>query len=266
MQGVGYFTVSLFAYILVSILGDKSDLAWRLLLGSGCLPGVFLTYTRFMQRKRKQGDSKEKKEAQSPPNYTTISDAVPDLVSMEKEQALASSIIEAITTEENLIQKLVGTAGCWFFFDILFYGNTLFQPVVLSAAFGSSETVQKTARDTCVIAALSLPGYFISIASIGKQSPKYIQMQGFMFMAVLYFIIGFWFEDLARMKMLLLTLYGSTFFFSNYGPNATVSIIQIACLFWYNESSCKFILFFEYILKDVHVTIHDILKTMSIDS
>ena len=37
------------------------------------------------------------------------------------------------------------------FLDIMFYANTLFQPMVLSSAFGSSESIQSMARDACLI-------------------------------------------------------------------------------------------------------------------
>ena len=83
-----------------------------------------------------------------------------------------SEIWIAIKEEEDLFKKLVGTAGCWFLFDILFYGNTLFQPVVLSAAFGDSEDVATTAGDTAILGLLGLPGYFVSVFLIGKQGPR----------------------------------------------------------------------------------------------
>lgn len=52
----------------------------------------------------------------------------------EKKAVNKEEIWMAIKEEKSLLKKLVGTAGCWLLFDILFYGNTLFQPVVLSAA------------------------------------------------------------------------------------------------------------------------------------
>ena len=63
-------------------------------------------------------------------------------------------------------------------------------------------------------------GYLISIYLVGKQSPRRIQLQGFLCMAVLYAYIGYNFDSLDKYS--LLGLYGLTFFFSNYGPNTTV--------------------------------------------
>jgi len=41
-------------------------------------------------------------------------------------QSQSPSIWESITNEPNLCRKFAGTAGTWFLFDVLFYGNTLF--------------------------------------------------------------------------------------------------------------------------------------------
>ena len=248
MQGVGYLTVPFVAYVLISILGETSDLAWRLLLGFGGLPGIILTYNRV---------SKQRKMQQKEPEILPAARCVERKVRFS--DTCNHSIVDAMITEENLLRKLCGTAGCWLLFDILFYGNALFQPVVLDAAFGNSETTLKTARDTLIIASLSLPGYFISIASIGKQSPRYIQMQGFFIMAILYFIIGYWFYELAQMKTLLLVLYGSTFFFSNYGPNATVSLFfHILKSIVHNFSRAAFKSHRPFTILDFHATVYDI--------
>jgi hypothetical protein len=44
---------------------------------------------------------------------------------------------ESIRHEDDLVRKLSGTAGTWFLFDVPFYGNTLFQPIVIEAGFGA---------------------------------------------------------------------------------------------------------------------------------
>merc|ERR1711924_388960 len=44
-------------------------------------------------------------------------------------------------------------------------------------------------------------------------------------MAILYTAIAFYWEDLKHIQWLLVTLYGSTFFFSYYGPGITTFIL-----------------------------------------
>ena len=151
-----------------------------------------------------------------------------------------------ITTQSdfNLESRLTFCA------QVLFYGNTLFEPLVLEAAFGSHssstadgyELLQTTVRDSLVISLLSLPGYFVTVLLIGRrtcvcrsirssssptrcgsalcspcyQTPAYIQSQGFFWMFLLYFIIGVAWSSLAGIQWLLICLYAGTFFFANY--------------------------------------------------
>ena len=161
----------------------------------------------------------------------------------------------SIKNEPNLAGKIVGTAGIWFLFDVLFYGNTLFEPVVLEAAFGTKDNVEDrytllllAVRDSMMISFLSLPGYFVTVMLIGKrtcvcqslrsprpsrcnsispctQTPSFIQMQGFLVMFLLYLIIGLYWISLSNIQWLLLLLYAGSFFFANYGPNSTTFML-----------------------------------------
>ena len=226
MQGVGYFVVPFFTWILTFIFGDKSDYLWRCLLGFGALPGILLTVMRSGKRIHQQTYF------QTEPAFVgehvhRIDNELNGLQGFEEESIQDKdrkpSLLEAIKSEKELFRKLIGTAGCWFLFDVLFYGNTLFQPVVLEAVFGGTESFRGLARDQTIVALLALPGYLIAVAVMERQSARYIQMQGFFAMAVLYLIIGVSFYSLSSQRGLLLVLYGSTFFFSDYGPNTTVS-------------------------------------------
>jgi hypothetical protein len=128
--------------------------------------------------------------------------------------------------EPQLFRKLCGTALCWFFFDTLFYGNTLFTPVVLEKAFGPKESISDKAIDGVILSLIALPGYYVSVICIGTfQTPKYVQLQGFTLMGLIFGIIGLFFSTISENKIALLTLYGLTFFFANYGPNTTTFIL-----------------------------------------
>jgi PHS family inorganic phosphate transporter-like MFS transporter len=218
-QGVGYLVVPVVAWIIATIL-HNSDFSWRLILGFGSIPGTVLTILRLRNIYSYHRSANE--------NASTLAQQgqhVEKVESAATTRAVPVSISDAIMMERHLVKKMLGTGGCWLLFDILFYGNTLFQPVVLSAAFGAVETVQKTARDTAIIAALALPGYFVSIFAVGRQSPRFIQSQGFLVMGILYLCIGIFFDELAGMRLTLLVVYGSTFFFANYGPNVTTYLL-----------------------------------------
>jgi len=131
---------------------------------------------------------------------------------------------DAIRHEPNLIRKMLGTAGTWFLFDVMFYGNTLFQPVVIDAAFGKSSNhggdddpiheLREDAINSLILTSIALPGYAVAGFVMGKkcccilQTPKYVMLQGFGAMSVLYFAIGDNWSALRRTPALLVLLYG----------------------------------------------------------
>ena len=293
-QGVGFLAVPAFAYPLMLIVGEEGlDLVWRLILGIGALPGVILVLLRCCtgRQRRHRGQLVPLSEPLGNGNNGEVDraedtcwdasmhseieggvdtdmlilsrpgeNAMPLLenagTEAHEEQQQLLGILQSIKSERNLLQKLLGTAGTWFLFDILFYGNTLFQPIVLESAFGKGnhtattlgwldstddavdprgefDLLVETSRDSLFLSLIALPGYFVSIAMLGRttccglviQTPRYVQMQGFAFMAVLYALIGVFWERLTSMQVLLVLLYGSTFFFANYGPNATTFLL-----------------------------------------
>jgi len=138
---------------------------------------------------------------------------------------------------------LLGTAGGWFFFDITFYGNSLFQPTVLEKVFEVNATSPAGGEaraplygglqtnmclQMAVVGALGLPGYYCSVCLMDRLGRRAIQLQGFFFMALVFLLLGLLYPTLEQSlagRLLMLLLYGLTFFFSNFGPNSTTFIL-----------------------------------------
>lgn len=215
MQGVGTVLVPLIGMIClygfgtyegrVSFGQSVPGIAWRLILGLGALPGMILLC--FPAATKPQGNS----------------------TGMTFWQALG---------KREYWRSLIGCAGGWFLFDITFYGNTLFAPTVLQAAFGrvNKHGYTPTIGDTLghnlclqllILALIGLPGYYLSVLCMDRFGRKTIQLQGFAFMALFYAGLGFFFIDMqqANAAAPLLVIYGLTYFFSNFGPNSTTFIL-----------------------------------------
>lgn len=152
MQGVGYLFVPIVNLILIYILSNdfvnntlhlRKDLMWRLLLGIGCLPGILIMVIRSSGRliKNMKPNQHYHQDIEAD-NEEQISQNIFQTVHIAKVQeekkgkgneenntTCRSSIKDAIMTEDNIVQKFLGTGGTWFIFDVLFYGNTLFQPM-----------------------------------------------------------------------------------------------------------------------------------------
>ena len=105
MQGVGYLVVPTVAWGLIQVV--PSTMAWRLLLGFGSVPGVVITLLRVRQQRHYR---------QSRPSENAPTDDCKEAM-----RQAPISIWDAICMEENLIIKLVGTAGCWFLFGTFYF-------------------------------------------------------------------------------------------------------------------------------------------------
>ena len=278
-QGLGFITVPLIAVILLHLIPNRLDVVWRLMLGFGSIPGIFLLVWQWRtlqsQNERQTRPRQEERESLNVTEtiFTNLnvddtnegdSDgnengsvlcSLPDVDQAHEnsgesppptdfpigQSSLTKSLWESMRNEENLVRKLLGTAATWFLFDVLFYGNTLFQPIVMEAAFGTSahgdpvHSLQQTARNSLILTSIALPGYIVASAVLGKssvwcycgieQTPRFVMMQGFGVMAVLYFTIGSAWETLRRYPSMLVLLYSLTFFFANFGPNTTTFVL-----------------------------------------
>lgn len=131
---------------------------------------------------------------------------------------------------------LVGTATTWFLLDIAFYSQNLFQKDIFSAvgwipaakSMNAIQEVYKIARAQTLIALCStVPGYWFTVALIDRIGRFAIQIMGFFFMTVFMFALAFpynhWTHPDNRIGFVI--MYALTFFFANFGPNATTFVV-----------------------------------------
>lgn len=193
-QGIGQLLAPLAAYALLES-HIAHTLGWRLLLGLGALPGLFVMARAFRAKETPQENVDE---------------------------ICGPGLWIALSTDAALRRKLIGAALGWFLFDITFYGNVIFTPIILEDVFGYSQKhLRDVARCSVLVALVALPGYFVTVAAVGRLNFKTIQVLGFVMMALLFVAIGAGYEALMDDKMLLLALYALTFFFANFGPNVS---------------------------------------------
>jgi len=121
---------------------------------------------------------------------------------------------------------LVGTAGNWFIFDIVFYANSLFNGDVTSIIQVGPGGLKSSFLRTLLIVLIMLPGYFVGLLCINRLGRKMTQVQGYVNIALWFSICGFFYSGLKDDRpALFLVIYGLTFFFSNFGPNLTTYVI-----------------------------------------
>ena len=244
MQGVGFVTVPLVAVLLFCFSSDL-NVVWRTMLGVGAVPGTILMVMQCGQHSRGHSATPVEEPSQEEVGEQTEQATSNDIAQMEIDDGQVPIIggntyggwLKCLLNEPGLGRKVLGTAGTWFLFDVVFYGNTIFQPIVVEAAFGKNsgsntvELLRQTAIDSLILTSIALPGYAMAGIVMGKktfcvhQTPRYVMLQGFAAMTILYATIGFNWSYLRGDPATLVFLYGMTFFFANYGPNTTTFIL-----------------------------------------
>jgi len=131
---------------------------------------------------------------------------------------------------------LVGTAVCWFLLDIAYYSSNLFQKDIFSAigwlppakTMNAIHEVYRVSRAQTLIALCgTVPGYWFTVALIDHIGRFAIQLMGFFFMTVFMFALAIPYHHwtLEANRIGFLVMYSLTFFFANFGPNATTFVV-----------------------------------------
>ncbi|KGN56860.1 inorganic phosphate transporter 1-4 [Cucumis sativus] len=131
---------------------------------------------------------------------------------------------------------LLGTTSTWFLLDIAFYSQNLFQKDIFTAigwlppakTMNAIEEVFRIARAQTLIALCStVPGYWFTVALIDRMGRFAIQLMGFFFMTVFMFALAIPYHHwtLEANRIGFVVMYSLTFFFANFGPNATTFVV-----------------------------------------
>jgi MFS family permease len=128
-----------------------------------------------------------------------------------------------LVDNKRLLSLLIGASASWFLMDFAYYGNTVSSPLVLSA-LGSDHTIlQKTLTQLGIFAVFAAPGYAVASLTMDRLGRKTIQVLGFAMMAVTFGLLAL-IPNVAKMIYPFLIIYGFSYFFTEFGPNATTFV------------------------------------------
>lgn len=136
MQGVGYLAAHVTGYIILSVLPGSSRLAWRLLLGLGAVLPIALVITLALafSRARRYGLVQSALDGEGGDVEDVGGGAGQEDngigggrggVGDRARPSNPFRVWMALRNKRRVLNKLVGTAGSWFLFDVTFYGNQL---------------------------------------------------------------------------------------------------------------------------------------------
>jgi len=228
MQAAGLIFGPLLAALLLST-SLSHDVVWRVLLGFGAIPALAVFQ---MRRKLAETPRFLLATGQHDDFHATAS----GLLGQDEEKAAAVARTTPkperqdfwkgfglLVSRRNLLIRLVGASLAWFVMDFAYYGNTVCSPLVLAAISPHASLINKTLMQLGVFAVAAAPGYLIAAALIDRIGRKSIQMLGFFMMAVTFAAIAL-IPGIDKLVTPFLILYGISYFFTEFGPNATTFV------------------------------------------
>ena len=232
MQAAGLIVGPLLAAALL-VTPLSHDLIWRLLLAVGCIPAlaVFQMRRQMAETPRFLLASGQHDEFHKAATglLGASSGAKPNAAAPAGAQTPAREKVgfwkgfSILTHQPRFLVRLVGASLAWFLMDFAYYGNTVSSPLVLSAITPNKSLLSHTLMQLIVFAVAAAPGYLIAAAMMDRIGRKPIQILGFAMMAITFAAMAL-IPDVDKLVVPFLIVYGISYFFTEFGPNATTFV------------------------------------------
>jgi PHS family inorganic phosphate transporter-like MFS transporter len=203
MQAAGLIVGPALAAMLL-VTGLSHNLVWRLLLAFGAIPALAV----FQMRRR----------LAETPRYRLAA------AKRGTEQKLSfAEGFRTLLARRDLRLRLLGASLAWFLMDFAYYGNTVSSPMVLHALAPKTSLLTETLTQLAIFAIAAVPGYFVAAAMMDRMGRKPIQVLGFLMMAVSFTAMAL-IPGIEQLIYPFLIIYGISYFFTEFGPNATTFV------------------------------------------
>ena len=215
----------------------QADYLWRIIVMVGAIPAAMTYYWRMKMPETARYTALVAKNAKQA--ASDMSKVLQVEIEAEPQKAEPTANAFALFSKEFMHRHglhLLGTTSTWFLLDIAFYSQNLFQKDIFSAigwippaeTMNAIEEVYRIARAQTLIALCStVPGYWFTVAFIDRIGRFAIQLMGFFFMTVFMFALAIPYEHWTHKdnRIGFVVIYSLTFFFANFGPNATTFVV-----------------------------------------
>jgi MFS transporter, PHS family, inorganic phosphate transporter len=218
MQAAGLIVAPLLAAALLST-HLSHDIIWRILVAAGAVPALAVYGAR---RRLKE----------TPPFIQAARDEENRLATLKKSLQMHDKKPHSVSfwdgfhrlvDNKTILARLIGASAAWFLMDFAYYGNTVSSPLVLSALGGDRGLLQKTLIQLGIFVVFAAPGFVVATLTMDRIGRKTIQILGFAVMALTFGLLAF-IPNIQHMVYPFLIIYGLSYFFTEFGPNATTFI------------------------------------------
>lgn len=213
MQAIGLIVGPLLASLLLWV-HLPSTIIWRILLGIGAIPAGCVYFLR-----------RQLIETQCFLNYQNAPIGVSRAVStfggyLKKSESIKNNV-SPLTYHWK---ELIACSLAWFIFDIVFYGNGISSTLIIQRLHPHASLITATLIMASLFSLFALPGYFLAATTVDKIGRKRLQEFGFIVIACCYGFLAYGYAHDWSITALI-TTFGLSFFFCNFGPNTTTFLI-----------------------------------------
>ena len=217
MQAAGLIVGPLLAAGLLATHMPQ-DIIWRILVSAGAIPALAVYWSRrhlkesprFLKAMGQEEDDQGK--LQKAKHYN------------DKEHSVSFwDGFHRLIDDKKILVRLFGASAAWFLMDFAYYGNTVSSPLVLSALGSDHSLLQKTLTQLGIFAVFAAPGYAVAALTMDKLGRKTIQCLGFGMMAATFGLLAV-IPNVEKLVYPFLIIYGLSYFFTEFGPNATTFV------------------------------------------
>ncbi|MCL4497670.1 MAG: MFS transporter [Deltaproteobacteria bacterium] len=227
LQGIGLIAGPM-AAILILMMGVPHDVAWRILLALGAIPAASVIYLRRKIKETPYYSLNVKGDTNN--TVAAINDITGTKIKVDDNKHSNGNGVKLKTKWHDLFKypnnlRLLGTAGSWFLLDWAFYGNSISWPLVMKSVIPNATFIQGLALSTIVFVVFAAPFYWLAAFSMDKLGRKFIQILGFLGMAICYLIISLTsFAGYMLIPAMFVMIFGLSYVFTEFGPNVTTFV------------------------------------------
>lgn len=229
MQAAGLICGPLLAAaLLASPLSH--DLIWRILLAAGALPPLLVFHARrtIHETPRYLLAAGRQEEFEQASQSVFGDEDSKNTAKEEKEHEFKTEGtfwdgFQKLTSNQRWLKHLIGASLAWFLMDFAYYGNTVSSPLVLAAIEPHKSLFSKTLVELAIFSLAAAPGYFVAAWLMDKLGRKTIQVLGFIVMGAAFAAMAL-IPNIQHLVIPFLLIYGLSYFFTEFGPNATTFV------------------------------------------
>lgn len=216
MQALGLMFGPMIASVLIAS-HMSHEYIWRILAGLGAIPAASVFYLR-----RTLKESPHFLRTKEVP--LEVSRVIHDLSEQREGEQLAFGYKKQSLFSSKWLKCLIGTAGAWFLLDVAFYGNGVSSTQIMKAVSPGADLLNHTIIAGLIFLICALPGYIAAAKYVDRIGRKPLQILGFIMMALTYGAIAL-IPVVTQAIGVFAVIFGISFFFVNFGPNATTFLI-----------------------------------------